>query len=73
MILEGSIHSSRTGTMKPKFSLLKSGIIPAYRVCPFEQVCPIKKTSECNHRGRNHPVDYHCAVANVLDLVQKES
>jgi len=57
--------------MKFKFSLLKNGMIPAFRICPFDSNCQIKKSGECNHRGRNHQVDYDCHVAKVHDFVQQ--
>jgi len=57
--------------MKVKFSLLKNGMISAFRNCPFESSCQIKKSGECNHRGRQHPCDYECYVAKVHDLFQQ--
>ena len=57
--------------MKPRFSLLKKGQIPAYRDCPFESKCSIKKSGECNHRGKKHPCDYDCHIAKVYDLLQQ--
>lgn len=55
-------------TERPK-SKLVFGAIPAHTECPFLEECS-KGTMKCfvGHKGKDHSVDFSCAIARGLDI-----
>ena len=60
--------------MKERKSLLVNGNIPAGKGCPFMQECNLwsKEGSTCPTWAMPKVVEYSCAMARALDMIQQE-
>ena len=61
-------------TFKKGYSIMsklnENGCIPANTQCPFAKDCqgsPDRKIF-CTHNGKNHKVEYSCALARLFDI-----
>jgi hypothetical protein len=52
-------------------SKLQDGLIPAHTECPFASQCGFKQDDTCNHRGKEHTVNYSCASARLFDICRR--
>ena len=50
-------------------SLLVDGNIPKNTECPFRNSCPV--IDMCNHTGKDHPCDFSCGTARLMDIKQQ--
>lgn len=50
-------------------SKLVKGKIPAFTDCPYNRSCKVAKAGQCGHYGKDHPVQYSCAVARILTVI----
>ena len=60
------ISPKRTIFLRPDLSRLFQGLIPAFTVCPFVKECEL--ADDCKHLGKDHKVNYSCAVARGFDM-----
>lgn len=51
---------------------LVHGMIPAFTDCPYNQTCKVAKVGQCGHYGKDHPVQYSCALARLLKVIGKK-
>lgn len=50
---------------------LVNGLIPKFTNCPYKTGCGDYAKNFCIHTGKNHPVDFSCAMARSFEITTK--
>lgn len=51
-------------------SKLVNGRIPPRTECSFRSECRFARTHTCNHKGKEHNVEFSCGAARWFDLAK---